>query len=408
MIRAFAMRLATSVLPAAVALVAATGASAQDVSATTPEKSGAAMREMVEHTVIVLKNIFEAPLHPIVSGIGAGGGIGAGVGYDTPGHAPWVANAHALYTINQYWLVQGSLGFKNRRTQLEAYGRTRDMVRLSYYGPGNNSNEFNRTSYSYRDPVIGALGAFRATPWLTLGGRAEYLWPNVRSGERKPSIEQVFTPSDAPGLFTKVRFGRYQASVEASIPAALGDAFYQGTRARAAYGIYDDLTLNQFNFRRLDVEAQQTFAGFAAHHRVILNGWVSTSMTDDGQEVPFYLQQTLGGRSRIRAVHEHRLGYEGSEATLRGFGNLRFRDRNLMLAQAEYRLPLWGPVDAAVFADAGKVASARSELDLNDLRRDFGFSLSLVNAWFTLARVDVAFGSGEGARLLLSLGDLTP
>jgi len=44
MIRAFAMRLATSVLPAAVALVAATGASAQDVSATTPEKSGAAMR----------------------------------------------------------------------------------------------------------------------------------------------------------------------------------------------------------------------------------------------------------------------------------------------------------------------------------------------------------------------------
>lgn len=401
------MRFVTSAAAAAAGLVAASVANAQ-VSARPPAKPGTGMRETIEHTVIAVRNVLERPLHPIVSGIAPGGGMGAGVGFDAPGHGPWIASAQALYTINQYWQAQGILGFKNRRAHVEAFGRARDMVRLSYYGPGPNSNEFDRTSYSYRDPVIGAHGGFRVTPWLTLGGRVEHIWPYARSGERQPSIEQVFTSSDAVGLFSKPRFGRYQASVEARIPAAVGDGFYQGTRARTAYAIYDDRTLDLFNFKRFDIEAQQTFAGFAPHHRLVLSGWASTSMTDDGQDVPFYLQHTLGGRSRIRSVNEHRLAYEGSEATLRGFNNLRFRDRHLLLTQAEYRLPVWGPIEASVFGDAGKVASARSDLDLNDLRSDFGFSLSLVKTWFTPARVDVAFGSGEGARVFLSLGDLTP
>ena len=76
--------------------------------------------------------------------------------------------------------------------------------------------------------------------------------------------------------------------------------------------------------------------------------------------------------------------------------------------QAEYRLPIWGPFDATIFADAGKVEHERSDLDLKDLRRDFGFSVSAMQKWSTVGRVDVAFGSGEGARVFLSLGGLTP
>ena len=131
-------------------------------------------------------------------------------------------------------------------------------------------------------------------------------------------------------------------------------------------------------------------------------------MIDAGQDVPFYLQRTLGGKSEIRSVHDDRLGSDGTEATLRGYRDLRFRDRNLLLLQAEYRVPLWGPIDATLFTDAGKVAAVRSDLDLNDLRRDVGFSLSIMKGWTTWARVDVGFGSGEGTRVYFSLGDLTP
>jgi hypothetical protein len=54
------------------------------------------------------------------------------------------------------------------------------------------------------------------------------------------------------------------------------------------------------------------------------------------------------------------------------------------------------------------VTSDRDDLDLNDLRRDFGFSLSVMKGWATAARVDVGFGSGEGTRVFVSLGELTP
>jgi hypothetical protein len=65
-------------------------------------------------------------------------------------------------------------------------------------------------------------------------------------------------------------------------------------------------------------------------------------------------------------------------------------------------------VEATVFADAGKVAGQRSDLDLTDLRRDFGFSASMMQKWSTVARVDVGFGSGEGARVFFTFGGLTP
>jgi hypothetical protein len=283
------------------------------------------------------------------------------------------------------------------------------MNRLDFFGLGPESNLFDRTTFSLKDPVAGAHGKFRILPWLALGGRVEELWPREASGERLPSIEQRFTPAEAPGLAASTRFGRYQGSVHIHLPASPGDAFYQGTRSRVTYAIYDhhdDVEL--FNFKRLDLEAQQTLAGFGAHHRLTLSGWASTSMTDDGQEVPYFLQRTLGGKSELRSVHEDRLGTDGTDATLRGYRDLRFRDRNLLLLQAEYRVPLWGPIDATIFADAGKVTPTRDDLDLSDLRRDFGFSLSVMKGWVTPARIDVGFGSGEGTRIYLTLGDLTP
>jgi hypothetical protein len=410
LIGALAASMATSASAAVMLLVAASSGEAQEVSvsAGAPDTRGAKLREIVEHTVIGFRNTFENPLHPIVSAVAPGGGIGAGVGYDTPGGGSWEAGARAIYTVNKYWLAEGTLGFKTRRGRFDAFGRARDMRRLDYYGLGPGSTLSSRTSYSYRDPAIGAQGSFRLAPWLSLGGRAEHIWPYARAGDRLPSVEQRFFPNDAPGLFAQPRFGRYQGSAKVEIPGGVGDAFYQGTKLRTSYTIYDDRTLDIFNFTRLDLEAQQTFAGFAAHHRVTLSGWVSTSMTDGGQQVPFYLLHTLGGKSQIRGMHENRLGTDGTEATLRGFRNLRFRDRDLLLMQAEYRLPVWGPVEATVFADAGKVAGQRSDLDLTDLRRDFGFSASMMQKWSTVARVDVGFGSGERARVFFTFGGLAP
>jgi hypothetical protein len=384
--------------------------SGQEVPAELPATRQTKLYATIERAVITIQSVFGRPLHPIISQVAPGGGWGAGLGYNAPGRGPWDVNAKAIYTLNKYWVAEAVAGYEDRRAKFEAFGRARDMTRLDYFGPGPTSNLFDRTRFRLRDPVVGAHGKYRITSWLALGGRVEELWPGVSAGRGRsvPSIEQRFLETDAPGLTAQPRFGRYQGAVDIHLPAAAGDAFYQGTRSRVTYAIYDDQELERFDFRRLDIEAQQVFAGFGAHHRLTLSGWTSTSMTDAGQEVPFYLQQTLGGKSAIRSVHEDMLGSDGTEATLRGYRNLRFRDRNLLLLQAEYRVPIWGPVDATVFADAGKVTSTRSDLDLSDLRRDVGFSLSIMKGWITAARVDVGFGSGEGTRVFFTVGELTP
>ena len=381
---------------------------AQEASVPSPKGPASNLRETFEHTIIALKRIFEAPLHPVVTSIAPNGGIGAGVAYESPAREGLKSSARTVYTAYNYWLAQATLGFEDRRGGIQAFGRVREMGRLDYFGSGPNSSLSNRTSYSYRDPVIGADARFRATPWLTVGGRAEHIWPYATSGERSPSIEQRFSTNDAAGLFTRSQFGRYQASVDVRVPPGAGDAFYQGTRARTTYAVYDDRTLDLFNFSRLDLEAQQIFAGLGTYHRLTLSGWLSRSITGAGQDVPFYFQRTLGGSSEVRGLQEYRLGSDGTEATLRGFRSLRFRDRNHLLLQAEYRLPVWDLLEATVFGDAGKVAPRSSDLDLTDLRHDFGFSVSVMESWRTKARVDVAFGSGEGAHIFFSFGRLTP
>lgn len=393
---------------AAMLVLAATSLGGQEAPAPLPVTPNTKLFAKIERVVIKLQSVFGRPLHPVISGVGPNGGWGAGLGYDAPGRGPWDLNAKAVYTWNNYWVAEAIAGYKIRRGEFEAFARAREMDQLDYYGSGPASNLFNRTSFAYRDPVIGAHGKFRVTPWLALGGRVEEIWPYARSGDRLPTIEQIFFPADAPGLFVQPLYGRYQGSVDVHIPGGVGDAFYQGTKTRATYAIYDDQDTEQYNFRRFDIEAQQVFAGFGAHHRLTLSGWAATLTGDAGQIIPFSLWPTLGGISAIRSVHEGRLGSDGTDATLRGYRNLRFRDRNLVLFQAEYRVPLWGPVDATVFADAGKVARTRSDLDLTDLRRDVGFSVSLMKGWATWARVDVGFGSGEGTRVFLSLGELTP
>ncbi len=391
-------------------MLSAATAGAQEPAADLPVTPNTRLFAKIERAVIKIHSIFGRPLHPVISGVAPGGGWGAGLGFDAPGRGPWDFSAKAIWTLNNYRLAEAVASYEGRRAAFEAFGRWRDMTQLDYFGRGPASQQFDRTTFYQRDPVVGAHGKVRVTPWLAVGGRLEEIWPYARQGEDEsvPSIEETFPPPAIPGFSALPRFGRYQGSIDIHLPAAPGDAFYQGTKSRLTYAIYDDQDNELFNFRRLDIEAQQVFAGIGAHHRLTLSGWASTSTTDAGQEVPFYWLPTLGGKSQVRSVHEDRLGSDGTQATLRGYRNLRFRDRHLLLLQAEYRLPVWGPIDATLFGDAGKVASTRDDLDLTDLRRDFGFSLSVMKGWATAARVDVGFGGGEGMRVFFTLGGLTP
>jgi outer membrane translocation and assembly module TamA len=74
-----------------------------------------------------------------------------------------------------------------------------------------------------------------------------------------------------------------------------------------------------------------------------------------------------------------------------------------MLINAELR---WMPsvaMDMALFYDAGKVASRRSDLDFKQMKSDVGIGARFHGLAATLLRIDLAVGS-EGWRLVFSAG----
>jgi hypothetical protein len=350
---------------------------------------------------------FTQPFHPVVEGVATGGAIGAGVGYDFPTPGAWRARSKAVVTFRRYWNAQLDGGYEGDYARFKAYARARNMTRLNYFGPGPDSVVGNRTTFTLRDPVVGVLGSVQPFRGVEIGGRVEGLWPRAEGGRNPevPSIEQRFRDADVPGIATGSRLRRYQTFVQVTAPAGSGWTFNQGGTYRVSYDVFDDRDLNRFDFRRIEIEGRHKFAMWRPYHSLTLHGWISSAEPMAGHQVPFFLQQTLGGIANLRSVDEQLIGTDGSVATLRGFGNLRFRDDHLLLLQAEYRWDVWRLIDATVFVDAGKAVSRRSDLNLSGLNTDYGFSLSAMRGAATVARIDFGFG-GEGRQVFFDLGGL--
>lgn len=372
-------------------------ASAQQPAAPPPKSDGGEPPPALKKLIRTLGKIGNAPVHPIISSVASGGSIGPGLGMNIPLPRSWEWEAKGVYTLHHYWLGETSVERIGRRSEIEGYARLRDMTQIAFYGRGNESIEDDRTAFAMREFTGGARTYYKLTPFLTLGARAEYVNPTVRDGKdpRFPSTPEVFHGEVLPGLTSAATYVRTLGYAEVPIAGSVGDGFYQGTILRGTFAHYQDLDEGTYTFNRVDGEIQQKFAGLGAAQRLTLHGWVSHAIVPAGNDVPIYLDRTLGHQGQLKSVHEYLLGTDNSQATLRGYTRFRFQDRDALLMQAEYRAPIWGPFEATAFYDAGKVAHDKSDLTLTNLHHDYGFSMSFMRAHSTVLRVDLGLG-GEG------------
>src|SRR4030095_9787502 len=89
---------------------------------------------------------------------------------------------------------------------------------------------------------------------------------------------------------------------------------------------------------------------------IALRAKSTLTQTDPGQEVPFFMEPTLGGSEDLRGYREY-----------------RFRDRNMVVVNAEYRWEAFSGLDIALFADAGQVASRANDLRVSNMKTSAGF-----------------------------------
>jgi hypothetical protein len=332
-------------------------------------------------------------LYPKIGNITTGSGFSFGPGYRYPrlfgGQVEF--SSFVAASFSRYWMIDARLQaprLADGRVGVGVHAQRYDFPKEDFFGLGPDSSRDDEVIYGLRNTVLGGYGTVRPMPWLNLTAGVDYYNPDIDAISEDDSLLRVFDPADAPGVLVQPDFFRYSGTVEVNNRFPLGNP-RRGGRYAVTYHRYDDREIDLFSFNRVDIDLQQ-YVPIVRDRRVLaLHARAVMTDADAGAEVPFYVQPTLGGPD-----------------DLRGFRHFRFRDRNTLLFQAEYRWEVFTAVDGAIFYDIGKVAPRRQDFHLSEFERDFGigFRFGTINGVFL--RVEGAFGSAAGAHFILRFGNV--
>lgn len=323
--------------------------------------------------------------HPFFSGADYGAGFTLGIGYAHHVSPYSMIDVRGSYSILGYKRFEAeftSPRLFHRRGALSVVGGWREATQSAFFGIGMDTPKSHRTNFDFRQPYgSGTLTLWPTRRLLMLRGGLELSQWSLGSGEGSfPSIDAVYTPATVPGLGTKTTYVHSQGTVGLDWRTSEGYS-----RRGGFYGVtlhdYNDRD-EKFGFQRVDYEAIQHVPILREAWVISLHGLARTTYNKDNQEIPFFL-----------------MPYLGSGHSLRGFLSHRFRDRNSLLLQAEWRIMVNRFMDTAVFYDAGKVTARREDLDFNGLQSDYGFGVRLHGPFATPVRIELA-KSPEGMRLV--------
>jgi hypothetical protein len=328
--------------------------------------------------------------HPFFESAYSGGGFTLGLGKISYLGAYNYLDLRGSWTLSNYKRLEAEFvapRLFNRRGHLSVLGGWRDATQVGFFGIGSGTSVDDRTNYRFKQPYGSALlTVFPTRKVLMLRGGVEYSRWNQEPGEgTSPSVETIYTPATLPGLGAEVTYLHTQGAV------GLDGRTSPGYSRRGAYLA---ATLHDFNDRDSAFGFQMAEYEAIAHLPILRETWVlsfhgrvQTAFDKDDQQIPFFMLPALGGGS-----------------SLRGYSSWRFRDKNSLLLQAEWRIMVNRYLDMAFFYDAGKVAARTSDLDFDGLKDDYGFGLRFHGPFATPLRVELAHSRESSIRFIFSAG----
>lgn len=329
-------------------------------------------------------------VYPWAGSVYSGGGLAVGAGLRRSFGDTGAVNLLGGWSIRNYKLGELNLRLPelaDRRIVFDITGAWTDATQVRYFGMGDGSLRANRASYGLELLSAGFTARVKPAKWFQIGGGAEHLDINTGSGSgRDRSIETIFTTATAPGLGSAATYLRSRAFAIVDWRKRPGYTGTGGLYRLEATG-YSARTGGELSFRQYEGEVVQLIPVLAANWVIALRGLVTTTETQNGNIVPFYMAPSLGGSS-----------------TLRGYPDFRFRGNHRLLANAEYR---WTParfMDMAIFYDAGKVTNRRSDLDFQDLKSSYGIGARFHSQRGTVMQWEVARSREHAFRFLWSFG----
>jgi hypothetical protein len=326
--------------------------------------------------------------YPFFDSAYAGGGFTLGAGYRRYVSAYNTVDLRGSITFSGYKRIEAEFlapRLFNRRGLVSVIGGWREATQVGFYGIGTSStSKDSRANYSFTQPYVsGRLEVWPTRKWFVVGGGLEYSkWDQGSGSGADPSVEEVYTPDTLVGLGASPTYLHVQGSGAFDWRTAAGYS-----RRGGAYGItvHDFVDHDgDFGFRKVDYDAVQHIPVLRDAWVLSLHGRIETTFVSDDEQMPFFMLPALGGGS-----------------TLRGFASWRFRDRNSLLLQAEWRVLANRFLDTALFYDAGKVMATPKGISWEGLKSDFGLGFRFHGPIATPLRVELA-RSNEGLVIVFS------
>ncbi|HEU4936828.1 MAG TPA: BamA/TamA family outer membrane protein [Vicinamibacterales bacterium] len=318
---------------------------------------------------------------------GSGFAPGLGYGYTTSGGGALAAKG--VYSVRNYKLLQVSAQsppFSADRILFRARARWQDAPKVRLYPLGSDPANL-RTDYAERKTEVSGEALLKPVRFLRFGGGVGVEWFDTEfSHDENPIGLTLF---DAlPGAGADPRYIHSRVSAAFDLRDSEGYT-RRGTLLSTTYHNYHADSSGRYSFDRVDGSAEQYLPILHGNWVIFLGLWASTTMTEDGGQVPFFLMPDVGGHD------------------LRGFSNYRFRDRHSISWTAEYRWYAQEFLDVALFYDAGKTVPTRGALDFKGLHSSIGGGVRLHTSISTLLRLELAH-SREGYRFLIGFSPVGP
>jgi hypothetical protein len=329
--------------------------------------------------------------YPRLGGMTTGSGFALGPGYRThvfDGNV--LVDLSAAVTKKGYKAVDAKAEWLHERYEnLELWTnfRYQDFPQEDFFGFGGTSTPLSRTNYALESTDISALGIYHVKPWMRVGTELGYFQPTVGHGSdpHVRSIETLYTDAEAPGLAAQPDFLHTTVFTEIDYRDERGNP-RSGGYYKAALGVWDDRGLEQFDFRRLDLEAAQYVPIVTKTHVIASRLGMAFVNNSLGERVPFYF-----------------VPYVGGSHTIRSFDEFRFQDENAFWWNTEYRWQVHRHVSAALFYDLGNVHHNWDSLFSGELKKAYGVGFRVNSSSRVFVRLDIGTGGNEGRQIFFKL-----
>ena len=319
------------------------------------------------------------------------------------------------------------------------YAQAISLNKIDYFGLGPSTMLAGRSFYGMREiiPGVNVYWPIFMPKIISLFGEVNGRLLDIRGsyGQPSPSIQQLYTDTTAPGLFSQPRFlqlgegirlqpkpfnGRirlnyfvtYQQFLAPSdsrfsfqrFAADLGHEIplYSTTRIllprdangpdNCSNGHTDEATMTDAEKKEADKHPPCPRVTRNREGSINFRFLLTESFTPSGHVVPFYFQPTLGG------------GDINGNPSLSSYQDYRFRAPNVMLIRQSFEHSLWSlPIGFTLMADEGKVALNRGDLGPNPWFHSFSAGLTLRAGGFPQVYLLFSWGGKEGTHTIANV-----